>query len=75
MPMSGEQRKEAKPQDFTAKPLKDVSEYRLLADTQLFLRDDSAVAVDVFTHQVVEKTTTLTYQHLKSAFSCMIFVI
>lgn len=47
----------------------------LLADTKLFLGDDSAVAVDVLLHEVVEKTTTLTYEHLKSALCCMIFVI
>jgi len=48
---------------------------RLFADAELFLCDDGAVAVDVLTHEVVEQTTTLTNQHLKSAFGCMIFVI
>ncbi len=47
----------------------------LFADAELFLSDDGAVAVDVFAHQVVEQTTTLTYKHLKGAFGCMIFVI
>lgn len=48
---------------------------RLFADAELFLSDDGTVAGDVFAHEVVEQTTTLTYQHLKSAFGCMIFVI
>lgn len=48
---------------------------RLLADTELFLSDDGAVAVDVLALQVVEKATTLTYQHLKSALCRMIFVV
>lgn len=47
----------------------------LLADAELFFGDDGAVACDVFAHQVVEKTTALTYQHLKSALSSMIFMI
>ncbi len=48
---------------------------RLFADAELFLSDDGAVAGDVFTHEVVKQTTTLTYQHLKSALCCMILVI
>ena len=48
---------------------------QLFADTKLFLGDDSAVAVDVFLNEVVEKTTTLTYESLKSASCCIIFVI
>lgn len=47
----------------------------LLADTELFLCDDGAIAADVFAHQVVEKTTTLANKHFKSALSRMIFVI
>lgn len=47
----------------------------LLADTELFACNDGAVAVDVFSHEIVEKTTTLAHKHFKSALSCMIFVI
>ena len=47
----------------------------LFADTEFFLSDDGAVAVDVFAHEVVKEATTLTYEHLQSALSCMIFVI
>lgn len=47
----------------------------LLTDAELFLGDDGAVAVDVFAHQVVEKTTALTYEHLQSALCCMILMI
>ena len=38
---------------------------RLLADTEFLLSDDSTVAVDVLANQVVEQTTTLTYEHLQ----------
>lgn len=47
----------------------------LLADTEFLLGDDSAVTVDVFAHEVVEKATTFAYKHFKSAFGCMIFVV
>lgn len=47
----------------------------LLTDTEFFLGDDGAVAADVFLLEVVKEATTLTYQHFKCAFSCMIFVI
>ena len=47
----------------------------LLADTELFLGNDCAVAGDVFLGAIVKKTTTLAYKHFKSALCCMIFVI
>ncbi len=47
----------------------------LLADAELFLGDDGAVAVDVLLDQVVEKAATLADEGLKSTSGCMIFVI
>lgn len=47
----------------------------LLADTKFFLGDDCAVAVDVFAHEVVKHTATLTYEFLQSAFGGIIFVV
>lgn len=47
----------------------------LLADTELFLGDDGAIAVDVFAHKVVQKAAALADEHLKGAFSGMIFVV
>lgn len=48
---------------------------KLLSDTEFFLGDDGTVAVDVLADQVVEKTTTLTYQSLKSSCGRIIFMI
>ena len=48
---------------------------RLLSDTEFLLGDDGTVAVDVLADQVVEKTTTLTYQSLESSCCRIIFVI
>lgn len=39
----------------------------LFTDTELFLGDDGAVTVDVFANQVVEQTTTLTYECFQRA--------
>ena len=47
----------------------------LLSDTELFFSDDGTVAVDVYSNQIIEEATTLTYQFLKSACCTMIFVI
>ena len=47
----------------------------LLADTELFLSDDSAVAVDVLALQVVEQATTLTNQHFQSALCGVVLVV
>ena len=49
--------------------------FRLLADTEFFLSDDGTVAVDVFADQIIEQTTTLTYESLQSAGGGIIFVI
>ena len=49
--------------------------YRLLADAELLLGDDGAVAVDVFALQVVEKATTLADEHLQGALGGVVFVI
>ncbi len=40
---------------------------KLLSDTELLLCDYGTVAVDILADQIVEKTTTLTYQSLKSS--------
>ena len=48
---------------------------RLLADTEFLLSDDSTVAVDVLANQVVEQTTTLTYEHLQWALCVIIFFV
>ena len=48
---------------------------RLLTDTELFLRDDGAIAVDILTDKIVEKTTTLTYESLESAGGSVVFVV
>ena len=47
----------------------------LFADTQLFLGDEGAVAVDVLACQIIEQATTLTNQHLQSTLSRMIFLV
>ena len=47
----------------------------LFADTELFLCDDSTVAVDVFLDQIIKETATLTYECFKCTSCCMIFVI
>ena len=47
----------------------------VFADAQLLLGNDCTVAVDVGLDEVIKQTTTLTYKHLKSALSSMIFVI
>ena len=47
----------------------------LLSDTELLLGDDGAVAVDVLADEVVEKTTTLTYQSLECSCGRIIFMI
>ena len=49
--------------------------YRLLADAELLLGDDGAVAVDVFALQVIEKATTLADEHLKGALGGVVFVV
>ncbi len=48
---------------------------RLLADAEFLLRDDGAIAVDVLADQIVEKTTTLTYEGLEGACCCVILVV
>ncbi len=48
---------------------------KLLSDTEFFLGDDGTVAVDVLADQVVEKTTTLTYQSLECSCGRIIFMI
>ena len=47
----------------------------LFSDTEFFLGDDGTVAVDVFLHQVVEKTTTFTYQFLQCALCRIVLMI
>jgi hypothetical protein len=47
----------------------------LLADTELLLGDEGAVAADVLTHQVIEQFATLTYQHLQCTLSRMILLV
>ncbi len=53
----------------------DKPRMKLLSDTELLLCDYGTVAVDILADQIVEKTTTLTYQSLKSSCSRIIFVI
>ena len=47
----------------------------LLADTELLLGDDGAVAVDVLADEIIQKAATLTYECLESACGRIIFVI
>ena len=47
----------------------------LFADTEFFLSDDGAVALDIGLDQVIKEATTLTYEHLKGTGGGIIFVI
>ena len=47
----------------------------LLTDTELLLGDDSTVAVDILTDQVIEQAATLTYEGLQSACSSVVLVV
>ena len=47
----------------------------LLADTELLLGDEGAVAVDVHANQVIEQFATLTNQHLQCTLSRMILLV
>lgn len=47
----------------------------LFADTEFFLGDDCAIAVDVLADQIVEQAATLTYKRFQCACCGIVFVI
>ena len=46
-----------------------------LTDAELFLGDDSTVAVDVLAYQIVEERTALAYKHLEGACGSIVLVV
>ncbi len=49
--------------------------FRLATDTELFLCDDGAIAVDILADQIVEKAAALTYECLKRTGCSIVLVI